>query len=132
HGRWFSQYPPGAPLAYALGMPLGLAWAIGPLACVALIGATSWTAGALYGSNTGKLTLALGVVSPFVLFQAGSFLRHPIAGGLRPRALASFVRGEQTNRVRWYAACGAFLGAGFVTRETASMLFAPPLLARAA
>jgi hypothetical protein len=130
-GRWFSQYPPGAPVAYALGGLLGLTWVAGPLVCAALIGATSWSAGALHGRNTGLVVLLLGVLSPFVLFQSGSFLSHPIAAGLLALALASFVRAEQTRRVRWYALSGALLGAGFLTREAASVLFALPLLARA-
>ena len=132
HGRWFSQYPPGAPTAYALGGLVGLSWVVGPLACAALIGATAWSAGALYGGKTGLVVLSLGVLSPFVLFQSGSFLSHPIAGGLLALALASFVRAEQTKRMRWYALSGALLGAGFLTREAASVLFALPLLARAA
>jgi hypothetical protein len=130
HERWFSQYPPGAPFAYALGGLLGLSWVVGLLACVALIGATSWTAGALYGPRTGWIVLGLGVLSPFVLFQSGSFLSHPIAGGLLALALAAFVRGERSLRLKWYALTGALLGVAFLTREAASVLFALPLAVR--
>jgi hypothetical protein len=131
-GRWFSQYPPGAPFAYALGGLAGLEWLVGPLACMVLIGSTAWSAGVLYSRGTGQVVLLLGALSPFVLFQAGSFLSHPIAGGLLAAALAAFVAAERTGRERWYAATGALLGGAFLTREAASVLFALPLLARIA
>jgi hypothetical protein len=129
-GRLFSQYPPGAPAAYALGRLIGLEWLVGPLACLALIAATRWTAVVLFGPATGLAVLCLGVLSPFVLFQAGSFLSHPIAGGLLAGALATFVAGERDGRQRWYALSGALLGASLLTREASSILFSLPLAAR--
>lgn len=130
NGRLFSQYPPGAAAAYALGQLVGLEWLVGPFACLALLAATSWTASVLFGPRCGLAVLCLGVISPFVLFQAGSFLSHPIAGGLLAVALAAFVAGERDGKERWYAISGALLGAGFLTREASSVLFALPLAAR--
>ena len=129
-GRLFSQYPPGAPAVYALGQLVGLEWLVGPFACVALVGATSWTAGALYGRATGLVVLGLGLLSPFVLFQAGSFLSHPIAAAVLAGALAAFVAAEHYGRQRWFAVSGALFGFAFITREASSVLFALPLAAR--
>jgi hypothetical protein len=129
-GRLFSQYPPGAPAVYALGDVLRLAWLIGPLASVVLIGATSWTAGVLFGPGCGLIVLALGVLSPFILFQAGSFLSHPIAAAFLAAALAAFVAAERGPDMRWFSLSGALLGAAFLSREAASVLFALPLGAR--
>ncbi|MBV9168638.1 MAG: hypothetical protein JOZ81_00960 [Chloroflexi bacterium] len=129
-GRWFSQYPPGAPLAYALGVPFGLSWLIAPIACLALIAATAGVARTLWGDGTGLVVLALGALSPFVLFQSGSFLSHPIAGGLLALSLAACVAGERSKRLRWFAACGALLGLAFLTREIAAVLFGLPIAAR--
>jgi len=131
-GRMFSQYPPGAPAVYALGEVVGLEWLVGPLACLVLIGATSWTAGVLFGRGCGLAVLGLGVLSPFILFQAGSFLSHPVAAGFLAAALAALVAGERDGNLRWYSLCGALLGLGFVSREAASVLFAIPLGARLA
>ncbi|HEV7664244.1 MAG TPA: glycosyltransferase family 39 protein [Chloroflexota bacterium] len=128
--RLFSQYPPGASTVYALGQALSLEWLVGPLTCLALIAATAWTARALFGRSTGLVVLALAALSPFILFQAGSFLSHPVAGALLASTLAAFVRGEQQRSVRWYAVSGVLLGAGFVTREIGAVLFALPLGAR--
>ncbi|HLZ29859.1 MAG TPA: hypothetical protein VKV73_21275 [Chloroflexota bacterium] len=130
NGRLFSQYPPGAPAAYALGQLVGLEWLVGPLACLALLASTRWTASVLFGPRCGLAVLCLGVLSPFILFQAGSFLSHPIAGGLLAGALAAFVAGDRAGKERWYALSGTLLGAGFLTREASSVLFALPLAAR--
>jgi hypothetical protein len=130
NGRIFSQYPPGAPAIYALGKLANVEWLVGPLACVVLVGATAWAARALYGTPTGVTVLVLGVISPFVLFQSGSYLSHPIAGGLMAAALAAFVAAEQEqpeDGMRCYAMTGALLGAGFMAREVAGVLFAVPL-----
>ena len=81
-------------------------------------------------SGTGLVVLGLGVLSPFILFQAGSFLSHPIAAGMLAGALAAFVAAETRNQVRYYALAGGLLGAAFLTREASSVLFALPLLAR--
>lgn len=128
HGRWFSQYPPGAPAAYALGDIVGLGWLVGPVAGVVMLGATAWSARALFGPRAALLTLGLGVTSPFILFQAGSFLSHPISGAWLALALAAFAHAERRVGRRWYVAVGALLGAAFLVRETAAVLFALPLL----
>ena len=129
-GRMFSQYPPGAPAMYALGDVVGLEWLVGPLACLVLIGTTSWTAGVLFGRGCGLAVLGLRLLSPFILFQAGSFLSHPVAAGFLAAALAALVAGERDGELRWYSLCGALLGLGFLSREAASVLFALPLGAR--
>ncbi|HEY2593019.1 MAG TPA: hypothetical protein VGK33_03875, partial [Chloroflexota bacterium] len=126
-GRLFSQYPPGAPALYALGKLVGLEWLVGPALCVVLIGATAWTARSLYGPACGLAALGLGLISPFILFQAGSYLSHPIAGGILAGAIAAFVAGERYRSNRWYAVCGALFGLAFLAREVAAVLVALPL-----
>ena len=95
--------------------------------CVALIGATAWTAGRLYGPACGLAALGLGLISPFILFQADSYLSHPIAGGILACAIAAFVAGERSGSRRWYAVCGALFGVAFLVREVAAVLVALPL-----
>ncbi len=129
-GHLLSQYPPGAPAVYALGRVVGLEWIVGALCCMLLIGATAAVARRLYGAATGLAVLLLGALSPFVLFQSGSYLSHPVAGGLLAAALWAFVTADGTRRERWYVLAGALLGCGFVSREAASLLFAIPLGAR--
>src|SRR5215467_11227288 len=80
NGRWFAQYPPGAPALYALGGLVGLAWLVGPLATLALLVGTVVAGWLMYDRRVALTALVLLAVSPFVLFQSGSFMSHPIAG----------------------------------------------------
>ena len=126
NGRWFSQYPPGAPAAYAAGGLVGMAWLVGPLASLALVGATGLAGCLLFDRRVGLAALALAALSPFVLFQAGSYMSHPIAGGALACCLAAFACAWRTRRARWYALVGALLGFAFNTREVAAILYAAP------
>ena len=124
--RWFSQYPPGAPALYAAGGLVGLAWLVGPLAGLALVGATGLTGRLLFGRSVSLAALGLAALSPFVLFQAGSFMSHPIAGAALACSLAAFACAWQTGRSAWYAVVGVLLGVAFDAREIAAMLYAGP------
>lgn len=130
-GRWFSQYPPGAPAVYALGGLVGMGWLVGPAAGVVMIAATAWSAGHLFGPREALITVGLGAISPLILFQAGSFLSHPISGAVLALALAALVHAEGAphGRPYPYVALGVLLGAAFAVREVAAVIFALPLLA---
>ncbi|MBV9325036.1 MAG: glycosyltransferase family 39 protein [Chloroflexi bacterium] len=127
-GRWFAQYPPGAPAIYALGGVAGLAWLMGPLCGLVLILATASAARKLHGPPTGWIALGLGLLSPFIVFQSSSFMSHPVAGAALACALAAFACAERSGRLRWYAVSGALLGWGVLTRELSTVLFGAPLV----
>jgi hypothetical protein len=123
NGRWFAQYPPGAPALYALGGLAGLAWLVGPLATLALVVATAAAGRLLYDATVGLTALVLLAISPFVLFQAGSFMSHPISGAAVACSLAAFAYGVRSNRRAAYLWAGAFLGLAFNAREVAAVLY---------
>jgi hypothetical protein len=125
-GRWYSQYPPGAPALFALGGLVGLAWLVGPLATLALAAATAMAGMVLFDRWVGFTALALVCLSPFVLFQAGSFMSHPVAGGAAACSLAAFASAWRTDRRAWYLVTGALLGAAFDTREVVAVLYGVP------
>jgi hypothetical protein len=127
-GHWFAQYPPGAPALYAVGSLVGLAWLVGPLAGLALIVTCTLAARQFFGKSAALATLALSAISPFILFQAGAFLSHAIAGAFLGGALAAFAYAESGGRQRWHAVAGACLGWAFLTRELSTLLFGLPLV----
>jgi 4-amino-4-deoxy-L-arabinose transferase-like glycosyltransferase len=127
--RWFGQYPPGAPALYALGGLVGLAWLVGPLATLALLVGTATAGWLMYDRGVALTALVLLAISPFVLFQAGSFMSHPISGGAVACSLAAFAYGQRTNRGVAYAAAGALLGLAFNAREVAAVLYGLPYAA---
>jgi hypothetical protein len=127
-GRWYAQYPPGTALVYAVGWLLGAAWLVGPIMALVMVLALAWATKSLYGARTGLAALALGSLSPFILFQAGSFLSHVVSGAFLALSLAAFVYGERVQRARWHAATGVMLGFAFLCREAAGVAFALPLV----
>jgi 4-amino-4-deoxy-L-arabinose transferase-like glycosyltransferase len=129
NGRWFGQYPPGAPALYALGGLVGLAWLVGPLATLALLLGTATAGWLMYDRGVALASLVLLAISPFVLFQAGSFLSHPISGGAVACSLAAFAYAQRTNRSVFYVLVGALLGLTFNTREVAAVLYGAPYVA---
>lgn len=128
NGHWFSHFPPGAPLAIALGMLVNLPWAVEPLLGVAsalMIGdlARRW-----YGTSTMVLSLALLGLSPFYLFLASSYLSHTVALCALLLLLEGVDRLCASGDWRWAAVAGAGLGYAVLSREIASVLFALPLV----
>jgi hypothetical protein len=126
HDRWFSQYPPGAPALYAAGDLVGLAWLVGPLAGLALLGGTAAAGWWLFGRSVALTALCLLALSPFLLFQAGSFMSHPIAGAELACSLAAFAYAIRTGRQALFGLTGILLGAAFDTREITALLYGVP------
>jgi hypothetical protein len=125
--RWFVQYPPGAPAVYALGRLVGLAWLVGPLVALVMVLCIAEVARLWFGRLTAVAALGLGALSPFILFQAGAFMSHPIAGAGLAGGLAAFAHGERSGRLRLFGLAGACVGFAFLTREYSAVLFAVPL-----
>jgi hypothetical protein len=127
NGRWIGQYPPGAPALLAAGGVFGLSWLVGPLCAVLGTATTALAARYCYDDGVGLVTLSLGLISPFILFLAGSYMSEPIDGLLIALALAAFAYARLRPRDRWYAVVGALLGLSFLTREFGTLLFGLPL-----
>ena len=123
HGQWFSHYPPGAPLAIALGMLLNAGWAVEPIMGAASAYMMARLALRWYGHVEAVLTLLLVGFSPFFLFLASSYMSHAI--GLC--WLLVFLTGidllEETGRAHWAVLASAGVGLGFLTREFSTVLF---------
>ena len=82
-GRAFGTFPPGWPLALAIGDTLGVPyWLLNPLlGTVTLV--LVWTLGrGLHGARTGALAAALLAMSGFFIFNAASFFSHTFCGAL--------------------------------------------------
>ena len=72
-------YPPGAPAMFGSGAIVVLAWLVGPLCSLVGLACTAFAARQLFGDRVALLTLAFGLISPFVLLLAGSFMSEPTA-----------------------------------------------------
>jgi len=126
NGQWAAQYGPGTALTLVPGMLLGLPWLTQPLLAVgtlALIGAIGRR---LYGPWVAAVSIVLGALSPFFLFQVGTYFSHIQAAFFITLAYYLLVRGDW-GRLLWpTAGAGASLGMAFLCREISALLVAAP------
>lgn len=128
-GRWFSQYPPGAPLALALGFTLGVPWLVEPALAAAAVGLTFAVGRRQYGAGVALLAALLMAVSPFLLLQAGTFMSHVPALACAATALYAVVRYRERPAARWAVLAGAALGLALLCREITAVLYGGALVA---
>lgn len=126
--HWFMSYPPGAPIAIAVGLLVGWPWAVEPAlgALSALLiyrFALRW-----YGRPTAFLCLALVGISPFFLILSSTYFSHSVALFADLVCLEGIDRLVTTGKWRWGAVAGSGFGYAFITRELGAALFAVALL----
>ncbi len=129
NGHWVSQYGPGAALILVPGILLGAPWLVQPLlglGALALVGAT---ARRLYGTWVALLAVLLGALSPFFLFQIGTYFSHPQAAFFVALSLYFFVRSGCGEHPWTTALAGAALGMAALCREFDGVLVSLPLTA---
>jgi hypothetical protein len=126
-GKWFTQYPPGWPLLLALVTGLRLpAWLACPLAGGVLLFALFELGQRRDGALGGVLAVALVALSPFFMFNAGSYFNHvpsAAAGLLFCWAATAFLDRPRTSNA---LLAGAALGMLGLIRPLDALLFALP------
>ena len=79
--KWFSRYPPGWPMALALGMFFHLpSWSINPILGTVSLYVLYLFGKLLYGQNIALMAIVFIICSPFFLFNAASFYAHTSCG----------------------------------------------------
>lgn len=126
-GRWFSQYPPGAPLALAIGFLSRVPWLVEPLLAAAATLLVYGIGRRQFGAGTGLTAAVLMASSPFLALQAGSFMSHVPAMFFAACLLYAVTRYLEAPSRRWTLAAGLALGALFLTREGAAVLVGLPV-----
>jgi len=134
-GKWFAAYPPGWPLALALGVLAGAPWLINPILagiCGILIGVIAWR---ISGSRvTGIFGAALALSSPFILQMGSEYMAHMVT-------LASFcafflcvmLMYQAPSRSAWSRfvlpiATGFFAAWGVLSRPISGLALAAPVV----
>ncbi|HEX8829186.1 MAG TPA: glycosyltransferase family 39 protein, partial [Xanthobacteraceae bacterium] len=127
NGKWVASYPPGWPLLLAAVMSLGLpSWLASPLCGGVLLFAVLKLGQKRDGALGGVLAATLVAISPFFLFNAGSYFDHvPVAaaGLLFCWAALAFLA-----HPRWPNAIAAGLALGMIglIRSQDAVLFGLP------
>ena len=118
-GRWYSQFPIGAPAVFAIALLLRAAWLLNPvLAGLTVVNVYRFALRA-YGSAEARVSAVLCATCPFLLMMSGSYMNHTLVVFLATLALAELpVWASAAGRRRLIASIviGASLGAAIAVR----------------
>jgi hypothetical protein len=126
-GKWVSQYAPGWGLLLALAQRVGIPmWLIAPIAGVLLVLVVHRLGVQEGNAAAGRLAALLLVVSPFFVFNAGSFFNHVPAALLLAAACLFGARFLDRPGVGVGLLLGATIGALGLTRTFDVVVLAVP------
>ncbi len=132
-GKWFSVYPPGWPLIWAMGLKFNIVDWLNPVLS-ALSTFFFYKAGTkLFGRAPTRLGLAFMILSPFFAFTAASYFSHATCLLCISVFLYAFLRwreGYEQGRdpMGWASLCALAVGYGLMTRYLTMAAVAGPFL----
>lgn len=128
NGKWYSQYPPGHIFLLALGQFFQIPWIIGPLFGALNLLVIYALAKELYGELTGRISVLLALLSPFLFLMASSFMNHTPCSFFLLLFSLGFFRMEKTKRNRDAILCGLSLGLALLIRPLTALAFSLPFV----
>jgi len=109
-GRWFSKYTIGWPFLLAIGRILHVQFMLAPL-CVAFSVLIVYLMGKrLFGIKCGTIAAFLGIFSPFLFINGGTFFPHTSAALFTILAFYLIMLAFEENNLLYAALAGASLG----------------------
>ncbi|HEY4722083.1 MAG TPA: glycosyltransferase family 39 protein, partial [Anaerolineae bacterium] len=132
NGQQFGKYPPGYPLALALGELIDQPWLINSIAAALGVLGVYLLGRDLFDEDTGLLAAALGVISPMFVMLSGTLLAHSTTLAALAFFVWAFVRARRSTepqRYRFAVLAGVSIGWATITRPfTASVIGGPFVL----
>ncbi|OGW83293.1 MAG: hypothetical protein A2Z83_04605 [Omnitrophica bacterium GWA2_52_8] len=131
-GKWFSVYPPGWPLLWALGLQLRAVDWLNPVLSVLSLPLLYGAAKRCFGRAAALGGILLAALSPFFMFTAASYFSHAACLFTMALFLYAFVRWHETKNetaaLGWACLAAAACGYGLMTRYLTMAAFALPFL----
>lgn len=132
-GKWFSVYPPGWPLIWALGLGFNLVEWLNPV-MVSLGIVFFFAAGRmLFGAPTAFAGLSLMALTPFFMFTGASYFSHGTCFfmvSVFTYAYLKWMRAEnESPRLFWASVAALAMGYGLMTRYLTIVALTGPFLA---
>lgn len=129
--RWYSQYPPGHASLLAVALLAGVPWILNPLLGSLSILLLYVLARDLYGDETGRITVVLGLLSPFLVFMSSEFMNHTTALFFFLIFAVFIFRAVRSGRLTDGLIAGSALGWLTLTRPYSAAALCLPFLAYA-
>lgn len=127
-GKWFSVYPPGWPLLFALGLELNMRDWMNPILTVLALILFYQTGKKIFGEGISFLALLLMSFTPFFLFNSASYFSHSTCLTSLAVFMYAFVRWRDEKRDRWAILAAFGVGYGLTTRYLTMAAIAAPFL----
>ena len=125
---WASIYPPLHTLLLALGLRLGAAWWVGPVALSVATWASALSFEELLGVRVGRVAGLILGVSPFWLLLGATYLSHTTAAASLALVLWTGLR-ARAGGIGWAVAAGVSVGAAVTARPWIGLVASAALLA---
>jgi hypothetical protein len=108
---WFSKYPPGWPLALAIGYWLHCPWLVNPVLGVLLLLLVNHVAG-MWGRPTQIAAVLMASASAYTMLYSIGFMSHALAAVAGLAALAAILHAVRTERLIGVVLCFAMVALG--------------------
>ncbi len=129
-GKWFSVYPPGWPLIWALGLNWNMVDWLNPAMTVLALSLIFLSGRRLFGTLAAGAGLGLTAFSPFFIFTGASYYSHATCLLMMAAFLYFFLRWQdaasERGRMLWASLAAAACGYGLMTRYLTMAAFAAP------
>jgi hypothetical protein len=101
---WFSKYPPGWPLALAVGYLAGFPWLVNPVFGLVLLALVNYIARP-WGRATQNLAVILTALSAYSILYSTGFLSHAFTAAMGMAAVAAALYGVRSGRLGAIVLC---------------------------
>ncbi len=120
---WFSKYPPGWPLALAVGYLAHCPWLLNPLLGLVLLALVNHLARP-WGRATQNLAVMLMALSAYTMLYSTGFLSHAFLAAVGMAAMAAAFEGVRSGRLAWIILCFVLVVAGTQIRPYTGLVVA--------
>jgi multisubunit Na+/H+ antiporter MnhB subunit len=132
-GKWFSVYPPGWPLIWALGLQFHIVDWLNPALSALSVFFFYLVGKKLFGRTATLLGLVLMILDPFFVFTAASYFSHATCLLCIGVFLFAFLRWREEyasgkDPIGWAFVCACAVGYGLMTRYLTMAAVACPFL----
>ena len=132
-GKWFSVYPPGWPLLWALGLQFNIVDWLNPVLSALSIFFFYKAGTKLFGRASTLLGLAFMILNPFFMFTAAAYFSHGTCLLCMGVFLDAFLEWREAyvagkDSVTWASLCARAVGYGLMTRYLTMAAVAGPFL----